>query len=118
MRRCSVRTLRIHSRRQVQLLQVLIAFLFPRKKFLDALQSFDRFRTHPVLHQDLRLQHQVLEGGGAQGRALSLNRLGGLGHAGEPRGDDLEAVFIDFSSQHFQSLLMTRLIGVHVRGAV
>src|ERR1017187_5051534 len=29
-----------------------------RKQFVNALQTLDRLRAHPVLHQDLGLQHQ------------------------------------------------------------
>ena len=53
--------MRGHSRRHVQLLQVLIAFFFARKEFLNTLQAFNRLGAHSILHQDFRLQHQVLQ---------------------------------------------------------
>ncbi len=110
--------LRTHARRQVQLLQILIAFLFARKKLLNALQALNRLGAHPVLHQDFRLQHQILQGGGAQRRALGFGRLGRLGHAGEARRNHPEAVLVDFSAQHFQALLMAGLVGIHIGGAI
>ena len=111
--------MRRHARSQVQLLQVLIAFFFAREKFLNALQALNRLGAHSVLHQNFSLQHQVLQGRGAQRRPFGLGRLGcGLRHAGKARSDDLEAVFIDLAAQHFQALLVAGLVGVHVGGTV
>src|SRR6266404_6688000 len=57
----STRILRSHSRRQIQLLQFRIAVLLMRKKLLDTLQAFECLIAHAVLHQNLSLQHQVLQ---------------------------------------------------------
>ena len=117
--RAESRAMRSHARSQVQLLQILIAFFFARKEFLNALQAFDRLGAHAVLHQDFRLQHQVLQGSGAQRRPFGLGRFRrSLRHAGKARGDDLETVFVNLAAQHFQTLLVAGLVGVHVSGAI
>ena len=111
--------MRRHARGQIQLLQILIAFFLAGKEFLNALQAFNRLGAHAVLHQDFRLQHQVLQGGGAQRRPFGLGGFGRrLRHAGKARGDDLVTVFIDLAAQHFQTLLVAGLVGIHIRGAI
>ena len=111
--------MRRHARGQIQLLQVLIAFFLARKEFLNALQAFNGLGAHAILHQDFSLQHQVLQGGGAQRRPFGLGGFGRrLRHAGKARGDDLETVFIDLAAQQFQTLLVAGLVGVHVSGAI
>src|SRR6266478_5147376 len=44
----SLRAVRSDSCRQVQLLQILVAFFFPGKQFLNPLQTLDGFGTHPI----------------------------------------------------------------------
>ena len=51
---------------RIKLLQCWIAFFFVGEQFLNALQAFERFGAHAILHQDFRLQHQVLQGRCAQ----------------------------------------------------
>ena len=104
---------------QVQSLQILVALFLSRKQFLNPLQTFHRFVAHPVLHQDFRLQHQVLKRRSPQRRLLRIMRVVcRLGHTGKPRGNDFESIAVNFAVQHSQPLGVSGLVGVHFRGTV
>ena len=66
--------MRSHARSQIQLLQVLIAFFFPRKEFLNALQAFNRLGAHADTAPGFSLSIRSWSSG-AQASAL---RSGGL----------------------------------------
>jgi len=95
-------------------LQIFVPLFLVREQLLDALQALDGLGTHAVLHQDFRLQHQVLQGGGAERwfRTAALGLPVVLGEGRKPRRNHLETIVIDLSPQQLQPLLMTRLVGI------
>ena len=115
---CRFRILRFNTGRDIQALQILVPFFLARKQLLNALQALDGFGTHPVLHQNFSLQHQVLQRSRSQGWLRSLDLLFFLLHRRKARGDDVEALIIDLSPQRLQASVMSGLVGIHFRRPV
>ncbi len=119
-RRCRLRIPWFDARRQVQLLQVVVTLFLSRKQFLYALQTFDGLRAHPVLHQDLGLQHQILQRRRSQRRLFDFGHLlfSFFLHRREPRCDYVKALIGNLAPQRLQPFLMPRLVGIHFRRPV
>ncbi len=90
------------------------------KQFLNPLQTLASLRVHAVLHQNLSLQHQVLQSGGPHRRLYCLCGLGCrlLPCRRQARSDRAELDLIQVALQLFQPPLVTRLIRIHFRGPV
>src|SRR5580692_11007180 len=109
---------RSYSRRHIQTLQVLVALFLARKQFLNSLQPLDRLVPHPVLHQDFRLQHKILQRRSPQRRPFHVRRFGSLAGGAEARRDYFEASFVHLSLQHIQPLQVSGFIRIDFGGAV
>ncbi len=107
------------SRGHVEALQILVALFFSGKEFLNSLQPLHGLVAHAVLNQDLRLQHQVLQRGSAQGRTFTMCGLfGRLADGVEARRNHPEACVVYFAFQQIEALQVTGLIGIDFGGAV
>ena len=85
---------------------------------MNALQTFDRLRAHAILHQDFRLQHQVLQRGRAQSRFFDLDRLLFFFYSGEARSNYVEALVVDLAAQCLQTFLMSGLVRINLRRTI
>ena len=106
---CRRRVLRHQACGHVELMQVRIAFFFVGKQLLNSLQAFQGLVAHPILHQDFRLQHQILQRTRTY-RFLFIPGRCNRRCASEARCDHLEPVLVNLAFQHRQPLLMTLLV--------
>ena len=97
-------------------LQIFIAFFFAREQFLNPLQPFDRLVAHPVLHQDFRLQHQILQRRRAQRRLSSCTGSSGALVVEVNRDSNrAELRVFHLALQHLQPFQVAGLIRIDFR---
>ena len=92
----------------------LRSLFLARKQFLDTLQPLDRFCSHPVLHEDFRLQHQVLQGSRTESRLVIVLRgfRRRLADGRKTGGDDAEPLLIDLTPQQFEPFVVSGFVRV------